>query len=202
VPDASDFRAILDAVPVSISVSSAVRDADGKIVDFRTEYVNPAGAEASGISPDEQVGLLAGDVLPDFQESELFRDAVRVVETGEPLVHAALPMEVDLDGGRHVSGTYEVEVRKLGDGLISVSRDVSERLAAEAELARTRAEVERRRFAERQVTEINDKILESLVEASLALERGDERAAHRAVQDTLKQASRIITDLRAVPRRG
>jgi PAS domain-containing protein len=196
-----DPRAVLDAAPVSISVSSAVRDESGKIVDLRTEYVNQAGAASSGMSAEEQIGLLACEVLPEFRESQLFADACRVIETGEPFVHEALFFEADLPDAQSISGTFEVEVHKFGDGLLSVSRDVTARKEAEAALTQAQSEIERRRFADSQIAEINSKIIESLVQVSSALDSGDDGGARRAVQETLKQASRIITDLQAVPRR-
>jgi PAS domain-containing protein len=196
-----DPRAVLDAAPVSISVSSAVRDESGKIVDLRTDYVNQAGAASSGMSAEEQIGLLACEVLPEFRESQLFADACRVIETGEPFVHEALFFEADLPDAQSISGTFEVEVHKFGDGLLSVSRDVTARKEAEAALTQAQSEIERRRFADSQIAEINSKIIESLVQVSSALDSGDDGGARRAVQETLKQASRIITDLQAVPRR-
>lgn len=195
-----DAYAVLDALPASVSVSSAVRDEEGRIVDLRTEYTNPASAEASGIPAEDQIGLLACEVLPEFRDSELFADLCRVIETGEPYVHEALFFEAELED-HSVSGTFEVEVHRFGDGLVSVSRDVTARKQAEEELSSARSEIERRRFADGQIAEINDRIIESLVQASSALDSDDLPGARRAVQETLKQASRIITDLQAIPRR-
>jgi PAS fold len=195
-----DSKAVLDALPISVSVSCAVRDSEERIVDLRTEYTNPAGAASSGIPAEEQIGLLACEVLPEFRDSELFADMRRVIETGEPFVHEALFFEADLPDANRISGTFEVEVHKFGDGLLSISRDVGERKQAEEALAEARSEIERRRFADLQVVEINDKIIESLVQVSAALDAGDSAAARRSVQETLKQASRIITDLQALPR--
>ncbi|MEA2481895.1 MAG: hypothetical protein QOJ07_3817 [Thermoleophilaceae bacterium] len=198
-----DPLAILDSAPVSISVSSAVRGDDGTIVDFRTDYVNPAAAEPTGIPREEQIGLLACDVLPGFRESALFRDLCRVVETGTPFVREALPFDSDIEGHDvRVSGTFEVEVHKLEDGVISVSRDVSARKQAEAALSRATAEVERRRFADQQIAEINERIIDSLVQVTAALDERDVDRAQRAASETLRQASRIITDLRSPPGRA
>lgn len=196
-----DAYAVLDATPVAISVSSAVRDGEGRLVDLRTDYVNAASAAASGIPVDQQIGLLACEVLPGFRDSDLFADMSRVIETGEPYVHEALFFEADIPDVSRISGTFEVEVHKFGDGLLSASRDVSERKRAEEALTQAQSEIERRRFADSQVAEINDKIIESLVRASRALDSGDQAGASRALQETLKQASRIIIDLQAIPRR-
>lgn len=195
-----DWRAVLDALPVAVSVSSAVRDDAGEIVDFRSEYVNPTSEAISGIPAAEQVGRLATEILPSFREMELFRDTCRVVQTGEPFVREALVLDEVLQGDRRVSGTFEIEARKFGDGVLSVSRDVSASRKAEEQLAEARTEVERRRFANQQVAEINDRILTSLVAVSRAVDANDQRSAQRAVQDAMNEASRIITDLQALPR--
>jgi hypothetical protein len=197
--DAEVCRGILDELPVSVSISSAVRDEDGTIVDFRTEYVNRRSSEISGIPPEDQIGRLASEMLPNFRELELFADSVRVVETGVPMVREQLAFDEVIHGNRRVQGTFEIEARRFRDGILSVSRDVTERKESEARLAEARAEIQQRRFAQRQIVEINDRIIGSLVEASTALDTGDERGAKRAIQQTLAEASKIITDLRALP---
>lgn len=197
--DSGLCREALDALPVALSISSAIRDEQGEIVDFRTEYVNPASAEVSGIPAADQVGRLASEMLPGFRELDLYEESCRVVETGEPLVREPFVFDEVIAGDRRVSGIFEIEVRKFRDGLLSVSRDVSDRRAMEERLAEARSEVQRRRFSEQQIAEINDRIIASLVEASGAVDSGDIRAAQRAIQQTLTEASRIITDLRALP---
>lgn len=197
--DSEICRSVLDELPVSVSISTAVRDASGQIVDFRTEYVNRASSESSGIPADEQIGRLATEMLPGFREMALFADTVRVVETGEPFVREQLAFDEVIAGNRRISGTFEVEARKFRDGILSVSRDVTARKETESSLAAARSELQQRRFAQRQISEINDGIIASLVEATRALDSADYRGAQRAIQQTLTEASKIITDLRALP---
>jgi hypothetical protein len=197
--DADICRTVLDELPISVSISTAVRDESGEIVDFRTEYVNRAGSESSGIPAEEQIGHLASEMLPSFREMQLFADTVRVVETGEPFVREQLAFDEVIAGNRRIAGTFEIEARKFRDGILSVSRDVTVRKETEASLAEARAEIQQRRFAQRQIGEINDRIIASLVEATTALDRGDLRGSQRAIQQTLTEASKIITDLRALP---
>lgn len=73
------------------------------------------------------------------------------------------------------------------------------RKQAEEELATARSELDAQRFARRQAAEINDHILHWLVQITQALDSGDERAAQRATHEALRHASRIITDLQALP---
>src|SRR4051812_6944694 len=96
--DADVCRGVLDDLPVSVSISTAVRDDSGAIVDFRTDYVNRKGSEVSGIPPERQIGRLASEMLPNFRELELFADTVRVVETGEPMVREQMAFDEVIQG--------------------------------------------------------------------------------------------------------
>ena len=120
-------------------------------------------------------------------------------QTGEPFVREHLAFDEVIAGDRRVTGTFEIEARKFRDGILSVSRDVTERKETEANLAEARAEIQQGRFAQRQIAEINDRIIASLVDATRALDSGDDRGVQRAIQQTLTEASKIITDLRALP---
>ena len=85
--------------------------------------------------------------------------------------------------------------------MLGVCDDITERSQAERALTEARADIERRRFAERQAAQINEGIIDGLVTAMRALDEGDARAVRQAMTQTLEQASRIVTDLRALPSR-
>ena len=99
----------------------------------------------------------------------------------------------------HSGGTVRLDDKGRPARMLGVCHDVTERAETEAALAAVRADLERRRFAERQAAQINGGIIEGLVDAMRALEREDYRAVAAAMRQTLEQASRIVTDLRAVP---
>lgn len=186
----------LEALDVPVSVARAVRDEDGRIVDFCTEFVNRASAAMSGIAAEEQIGKRTSEVAPELLEGELFEQAVRVIETGEPL-HREIEFDVQWDEQRRISGTYEIVARKFRDGTLTVARDVSDRVR----LTRVEQEMFRRRQQEQQARDINDQIIDTVVRASAALDRGDLDEAKRAMRETLQHASRIVTDLRAAAAR-
>src|SRR5207249_1357070 len=74
--------ATLDAIDEPIAIGSTIRDRDGRILDFRFEYVNPAAAGWAGVEREALIGLITGELLPNFRASGYF-DALRdVVETG------------------------------------------------------------------------------------------------------------------------
>src|SRR4029078_3500005 len=74
----------LDAVDEPVSIGTAIRDRDGRILDFRLEYVNPAAARWAGGAREALIGLITGELLPEFRASGYFDGLVRVVETGVP----------------------------------------------------------------------------------------------------------------------
>jgi PAS domain S-box-containing protein len=114
----------------------------------------------------------------------------RPFEFRERIVRPDGSVRVLRSGGRVALGDDGRPARMVG-----VCHDVTERSEAEAALATARAEVERRRFAERQAAQINDGIIESLVQAMQALDAGDTRRVGDAMRLTLERASRIVTEL-------
>ncbi len=116
-----------------IGIYSAVRDGEGRIVDFRIEQVNEAACAANRRSREEQVGHRLCEVIPGIRTSGFFEHMVRTVESGAPLI---------LDGWRYeglvddaaASLVLDVRAAKLGDGIVVSWRDVTARLAAEASL--------------------------------------------------------------------
>ena len=101
----------------------------------------------------------------------------------------------------HSGGRVSLDEQGRAVRMLGVCHDVTERAETESALAAARADLERRRFAERQAAQINEGIIEGLVDAMAALDREDFRGAGAAMRQTLEQASRIVTDLRALPAR-
>jgi len=99
----------------------------------------------------------------------------------------------------HSGGRVTLDDDGRATRMLGVCLDVTERAETEAALVDARADLDRRRFAERQAAQINEGIIEGLVDAMRALERADYRAVGEAMRQTLEQASRIVTDLRAAP---
>ena len=106
-------------------VMSSVRDESGRIIDFRYEWLNRPAMALLDDPGKTLFGQRMLEVDPAHRASGHF-DAYRgVVESGAPTV-----TEVWFDVGP-VRGWFEVRVSKLGDGTITVSRDISARRAAE-----------------------------------------------------------------------
>jgi PAS domain S-box-containing protein len=74
------FQVALESSIVPFNILGPVRDADGKITDFRWQFVNPAAARALRKSAKELLGHQVGDVVPEaWQAQGLFEHYVSVV---------------------------------------------------------------------------------------------------------------------------
>jgi diguanylate cyclase (GGDEF)-like protein/PAS domain S-box-containing protein len=128
---------VLETLMDAVVVNAAVRDSDGAVVDFRVEYANPAAVRTLNYPTEEARRRLWSELWPHRPDTELFAAYVRLVETGEPLVVAGAR---NLD---HTPGTAEfVDLRaaRLGDGCVTIARDVTERVRADRALAEATAQ--------------------------------------------------------------
>ena len=156
----------------------AVRDADGRIVDFTFGYGNPSILRAFRLPAATRDRYTLLEALPQMRGSRAFDAYVRVCESGEPWVH-----EVTYDtpfGDGYMLGTFVQRSAKLGDGLVNFLTDVTSQRRMEAEL---------RSFADVVAHDLNEPI------AGIALLVGllERRAEEPPSADVLRQL-RVSTD--------
>ena len=113
---------ILDAIEEPVSIATAIRDRDGRILDFRLEFVNEATARWAGVPRESMIGLITGELLPEFRSSGFFDTLAEVVETGVPYYEAGAEVADAVTGGQWVGGIYDMRAIRLGDGYISAWR--------------------------------------------------------------------------------
>jgi PAS domain S-box-containing protein len=125
---------LLDAMFDPIAIHAAIRDTDGRIVDFRTTYVNPANVAASGMSSEEQVGH-RNAIERTLVGSPSFAEFVRVVETGEASEHLGMRSK-GRAAGRSARGTVtDLRVERFGDGVLATTHIVADLRGADKEIA-------------------------------------------------------------------
>ena len=112
----------LDAIDEPVSIATAIRDRDGRILDFRLEYVNPAAASWAGVDRAAMIGLITGELLPEFRASGYFDSLRDVVETGVPFHRDDAPVADTVIGGAWIGGRYDLRAIRLGDGYLSTWR--------------------------------------------------------------------------------
>ncbi|WP_197024682.1 PAS domain S-box protein [Cellulomonas sp. KRMCY2] len=127
------LRATLDTEFDPHVVLAAIRDDDGRIVDFTYVETNPAACQYNGIARDDLLGARLLEVQPGHASPEVMDLYRHVVESGEPLRLDDIAYEQELKGGQ--TRRYDVQAARIGDGLSYTWRDVTERHATTEALA-------------------------------------------------------------------
>jgi signal transduction histidine kinase len=177
-PGASGFRALFDGFPEAVGLLWALRDADGRIVDFTFGYGNPSILRAFRLPAATRDRYTLLEALPAMRGARAFDAYVQVCESGEPWVQ-----EVTYDtpfGDGYMLGTFVQRTAKLGDGLVNFLTDVTSQRRMESEL---------RSFADVVAHDLNEPI------AGIALLVGllERRAEAPPPVDVLRQL-RMSTD--------
>ena len=129
---AAEFRAMLDGFPEAVGVLWAMRDHDGRVVDFSFGYGNPSILRAFRLPAATRDRYTLLEALPPMRGSRAFDAYIRVCETGDPWV-----TEVTYDtpfGDGYMLGTWVQRSAKLGDGIVNFLTDVTDQRRMEAEL--------------------------------------------------------------------
>src|SRR5215467_7460317 len=120
---AAGFRSLFDGFPDLVGVLWAIRDDNGRVVDFSFGYGNPSMLSAFRVPPEQAERYTLLEALPRMRGGRSFRAYVHVCETGEPWIH-----ETTYDtpfGDGYMLGTFVERSAKLGDGLINFMTDVT-----------------------------------------------------------------------------
>ncbi|MFY0479773.1 PAS domain-containing protein [Achromobacter marplatensis] len=121
------WRAMFEGMQEAFFLSEALRDGEGRIVDFRFLEVNPAFERQSGMREGDTLGHTLREMIPGVP-SQIMDAFAQVVETGEPA-----QFEFAVPGPKHA--WYEARARKDGaDRMMALFLDVTARKAAETEL--------------------------------------------------------------------
>jgi signal transduction histidine kinase len=129
---AAGFRAMFDGFPELVGVLWALRDGDGRIVDFNFGYGNPAMLRGFRVPPETADRYTLLEALPRMRDSRAFDAYVRACDEGEPWVR-----EITYDtpfGDGYMLGTFAQRVTKLGDGVMVFLTDVTDQRRMEDEL--------------------------------------------------------------------
>jgi PAS domain S-box-containing protein len=134
-------REALDSMTDLVGVHRAVRDADGRIVDFELLYVNPARRALVGDLDDDLVGTRLRDIHPGREVDQLIEAYARVLETGRSELIEELPLRTQGED-LAIDGCYTLAISRFGDGVLAVACDVTDLLADRLRLADTNRKFE------------------------------------------------------------
>jgi PAS domain S-box-containing protein len=126
------FRLCVETLLDCFGVFSSVRDAQGRIVEFRIDYLNEAACRNNGRSLAEQVGRGVLELMPVHIETGLVAAYVDVVERGVPFQRV---MQLVPGEGSSPVRWFDIRATRLRDGFVAAWRDVTERVR-EAEASR------------------------------------------------------------------
>lgn len=130
------LQSVIDLSLTGLSVSRAVRNSSGEIIDFEWILVSRKTEQLSGNI--QLKGRKFSEIFVSFRQSELFERYVNVVEND-----VIQDFEIYLyENG--MGGWYHILARKLDDGLVSSTEDITERKNTESELLRVKDELARR----------------------------------------------------------
>jgi PAS domain S-box-containing protein len=138
---AARFRTTVEHLLDPLALLSAVHDPEGRVVDFRYEYVNPAHLEQAPISGRDVIGRRLLEVHPEAASSGLFDAYCKVVETGEPIVWDAFGYQGTVTD-RPIQRFLDLRVAKLDDGVLVTWRNVTDRLRTQQQLIEAHAQAE------------------------------------------------------------
>jgi PAS domain S-box-containing protein len=121
-------------LPYPVFVFTAVRDADGTVVELTYAFLNGAAARLYGMSVGEVLGHGQLELFPSVRELGIWDSYLGVLESGSP---ASLDAPWFREHG--VEGSFRLAVSRFGDGLLVSARDTTEQRQAETALAADRA---------------------------------------------------------------
>lgn len=120
------FRVVQQTTPDGFIIFRSLRDQNGKIADFRFDYVNPAAERIANIDAEHLVGSTMRRRMPSHISIGQFETYVDVVETGEPWQGDVLYPRIIGDCW------YRATAAKVGDGFAVSFADITEAKKAEA----------------------------------------------------------------------
>ncbi len=126
------WRGLFNNMQEGFVLAQAVRDRDGRMVDFLLLEINPGFERQTGLRAEEVVGRSAREVIPTLQEALVDLDA-EVLNSGEP---RQFETTVPSLGSRW----FEVRVRKTeADQFAILFLDITARKAGETALQESEA---------------------------------------------------------------
>ncbi len=127
------FRTSIENMLDCFGIYQAVRNEQGQIVDFRTEYVNDAACLNNQMTREQQIGRGLCELLPGHRDSGLFDEYCQVVETGQALIKDSLIYQ-DQYGQQQLIRAFDIRVAKFGEGFVATWRDITVRQETEEAL--------------------------------------------------------------------
>jgi PAS domain S-box-containing protein len=135
---ADRFRRAIEGMLDAVVIAAPVRDAGGRIVDFRIEYANEAAERGAAATTGTLVGQRLTRVWPRSGRTGVFDLNVRLAAEGVPFHLEDFRYRYTGPDGRETEGVFDLRGTRVGEANLIAWRDVTERALREAELGRHR----------------------------------------------------------------
>jgi serine phosphatase RsbU (regulator of sigma subunit)/PAS domain-containing protein len=113
----SEAQAILDILPGAVAVNVPVRDAQGRIVDYRVVAASPEAVDIGGRRGRNLIGISTAQAYPALVGSELWRAYEQVLKTGRPRVVGPFTY-AEVAEGIEAEALYTARLHRFGRGLL------------------------------------------------------------------------------------
>lgn len=192
------FRTSIETMLDCFGTYAAIRNAQGQITGFRTEYINAAACDRSTMEVHQKNDNLYVVEPPQWTD-ELFQEYCQLVETGVPLVkEIVIYDEASLSKDEPVAIKYAYDLRatRLGDGFVAVWREITGKKRAELERQQLLEQEKQARATAEEASRFKDTVVAMVshdLRAPLNSIMGWVQMLQRNPNEkTIKQASQII----------
>ncbi len=112
--------AILDIIQSSVVIMTSVRDADGRVIDFRFTHLNAKTSRITNRQPEDLIGELYSTVWPESRHNGVLDWHIQVAESGETARLNAVPIRIST-----YDGWFNIRIRPFGQGVIATFIDIT-----------------------------------------------------------------------------
>lgn len=113
------LQGVVDAMDEAIAYCEAVRDPDGRVIDFTYRLTNIASDTIVGFSADQIIGKRITTFFPELKESGILQQLIDVVDSGQP---KRVEQTYQVDDNE---GWYLMSMVPLMNGIVINYRDIS-----------------------------------------------------------------------------
>ncbi len=132
------FRHAVDGMLDAFGLLIPVLGPDGKVADFRVEYVNAVGQRYAGLPRERYEGHLITEIFPNAEESGFLGMYRQVWETGAPIVEDEYPYQGP--GELYGAGVWlALQITRVDEGVAIAWRDVTEQVVARKKVEESEA---------------------------------------------------------------
>ncbi|WP_020603685.1 PAS domain-containing sensor histidine kinase [Spirosoma spitsbergense] len=113
------LQGVMDAMDEAIAYCEAVRDPDGRVIDFTYQLTNAASDTIVGFSADQVIGKRITTFFPELREMGVLQQFIDVVDSGQP---QRIEQSYQVDDNE---GWYLMSIIPLLNGVVIYYKDIS-----------------------------------------------------------------------------